>query len=555
MNRRGTDVFRKVIIAAAVTTFMAGCTTTSTNRTVSAIDKSESRVGQILRAANEKRGEDGPVSRERSVYLGSKSVPFKADVALPRPFLVETDFRYPGSKFTLAQATAIISNVSGIPIRIAQDVYSGAGTQTASAAAPAGGSRLPSPIPNMGGATASTDSLNNITMFATATPAGMLDQICRMTGLNWEFRDGIAVIQRYVTRSFPLKVQPGSTSFDFSIGKTGSGQAAATSGGISAGFTSQSSIQKKSGVVSAMASVETMIKGVLSPAGKVIPSLASGTVTVIDTIDGIERAAKIMDRENEILTRKAVVHVQVLSFREKDGDQASIDWSLVFNNLNKLGATISSPQTLANQDGGQMGLQVLRGRGGPGKFDGSTLFASLLHEYGQVSTVYDSNVPTRNRMVTPVQKLTQTSYLAKTTPAPASATGVAGGVPGLEPGVVTTGFDMQLQPNILDSNQVSLLFTLGVVDLTRIEKITSGVGANQFSIEAPETEAFQFQSDLFLNPGETALLTGYERTFNAYTKRKLGREIPLFAGGSFDGSSTKEKIFILVTPVIVGNAY
>lgn len=576
-------------IALAVAVLVSGCASDITKRTRIAYNDSDSMLNMILRAQNESTPrEDKPTMRVKTPYLGIKSVPFKSDLVLPGIFNVPKEFVYPGEKLTLAQAAERISRVSGIPIRIAQDVYTikgkdvktiAAGGQNLNGGIDTNSSVVPAIAPMVGGMSGMPagmgampaganahrsasgidvgDSLNNITLDATATPKQILDQLVTLNGLNWEYRDGVAIIQRLLSRSLQLNTTPGETSYDFNVGKNATSEASSaatgTSGSISTGFTSNSSV-KRVGKLTPLDSVKEAVKGVLSPYGDVFVSHATGTITVLDTIDGVEHATKLVNRENEILGRNATFRVEIISFKQKDSDQSGVEWDVVYDNMSKFGATITSPTSLVSATGATLGLQILTGPGGkPGRFDGSSAFLKLLNEVGEAHSMQSINVQTRNRNMTPASILAQTVYLARTTPAPASGTGVAGGVPGLEPGTITTGLDLKLQPNIMDNNQISLLMSVGLVDLIDIKTLTSGVGVNQQSIEAPATSGFEFQYDVSLTPGRTAVLSGYERIVNDFTERKLSRNSPLLAGGSFKGQSNKEKIFILVTPVVMSN--
>lgn len=510
---------------------LAGCATVATERTNDAVADGLARVAALKEQAGiiPVADKNSATVKVNKPYYGSKSMPFRAQTVLPEKFKERFEFRYPMVSFMLPQAVEKIASVTGIPIRLAQDV---------NVAGP--GDSSPKPI-----------QLN-----ASATAEAMLDQICRSQGLNWEFRDGVVVIQRYMTKTFTLMVQPGSADFDFSLGKNGQSQASSGSGTgtISTGFTSQAKVGKQA-KMTPMVSVVEAINKVISKEGKVIGSEATGSIVVIDTPDGIERASRIIERENEVLTRQAIFHVEVISFRANETDQSGVDWQVVFSNLNKVGATLTSPKSLANSIGGNIGVQLLTGTGSVGRFDGTKAFVTLLNEYGKTSTVYKNDIRTRNRSTTTVQSLAQTVYIARTTPAPPGINGASGGTPGLEPGTVTAGVDLKMQPYIFDSNQISLLFNLGIVDLSDIVPLSSGVGANQTTIEGPETKGFEFQEETFLTPGVTTLITGYERVLESYTRRKLGRDVPLAMGGSFKGDSQKEHLFILITPTMVGSAY
>jgi len=102
---------------------------------------------------------------------------------------------------------------------------------------------------------------------------------------------------------------------------------------------------------------------------------------------------------------------------------------------------------------------------------------------------------------------------------------------------------------------MSLLFSLGLLDLLDIKTLTSGSGAGQSSIQGPETKGYNFQQDVPLRVGETTFISGYEATMNSYTRRALDRDAPLLAGGSILGESGNQKLFIFITPISIGTNY
>lgn len=529
-------LLNKYTTALLISALLAGCASPVSQKALdsyndnSLIVKNQTAIQQakLVDHANK-----GSATKVNGIWLGYKSIPLKGDPVLPEAFRQIKEFNFPGQQFSLQQAADKIYSISNIQVRIANDVMR---EQT--------GAAKTAPIV--------------VTLNSTSSTAGILDQITSANGLSWENRDGVATIQRLVTRSFTLKSTPGTSSFQFASGKTGSSSASGSGssgsgGSISTGFTSTANTTS-AGVFNPMLAAENAVKSVLTPLGKVVTNVATGSIMVIDTMEGVDRAARIIDRENEILTRNATFKIEVLSFTANDKDEAGMDWQAIYKNLGKYGAAITSPSSLSSSTSASLAMQVLTGSA-PGRFDGSQAIIKLLAEKGNVTTVHSMDIRTRNLNVTPVSILSQTAYLAKTTPASASTAGTTGGVPGLEPGMVTTGFTMALQPNIMDSNQIALQFSVGLVDLLDIKQLTSGIGTNSQTIEAPMTGGFEFKQDVFLKPYETVVLTGYERVENKYTRRGLTDGTPLFAGGSFAAGRKKERLFILITPTIVANAY
>ncbi|MGN5477578.1 secretin N-terminal domain-containing protein [Cupriavidus basilensis] len=289
-----------------------------------------------------------------------------------------------------------------------------------------------------------------------------------------------------MTKIFTLKAIPGDSTFKSSIGKQGQTQTGAV--GSSNGSTVEAQVTTRKTNIemnskfSLWDSVEDAIKSVISPAGKYAISQASGTITVTDTRDVVEQVAKIVDHENAANTRQIAMRVEVLSVKLNNGQEFGVDWDLVFNQVSNMvpwALRFSSPASLVSNNAANLGVSILAPTNGAmsasqARWGGSKAFFKALSSFGRVSVVTTANAMTLNRQPVPVAITNQTTYLAKVTPAPAGASGSAGGTPGLEPGTVTTGFLLNLLPTVLDSNSILLQFGLGISDLTALVDVPSG---------------------------------------------------------------------------------
>ncbi|MDI3781591.1 PilN family type IVB pilus formation outer membrane protein, partial [Pseudomonas aeruginosa] len=63
-------------------------------------------------------------------------------------------------------------------------------------------------------------------------------------------------------------------------------------------------------------------------------SRATGTLTVTDRPEVLNRVQQLVNRENESITKQVLLNVNVLSVALTDKDQLGIDWNLVYKSLN-----------------------------------------------------------------------------------------------------------------------------------------------------------------------------------------------------------------------------
>lgn len=508
------------------------------------------------------------VQRSKGAWLGGRALPLQADTTLPEIFRQPAKLRFPG-RHNLATIAERITKVTGIPVSVKPDVFLSqsafvTGGAAGAATAPTNGTPLPPlPVPASSlsagvSSTAVSNTASDFEMNYEGTLAGYLDLLCARAGISWEYREGVISLHRLVTRVFTLKAIPGDAGFNSSIGKSADSKAGA--GQTSSGFNSASTVKMES-KFSVWDSLGDAIKSMLSPAGRVAMSQATGNITVTDTRDVIDQVARLVDKENANITRQVSMRVEVLSVRLNNASQYGIDWDIVFNQLsNAYQVRMSSPASLVSAATGNLGFSILApttpgtGTTTQQRFGGSQAFFSALNNYGRVSVVTTANAVTLNRQPVPVAITNQTAYLAETTPAPAGALGTTGGTPGLKPGVVTTGFLLNLLPTVLDSNSILLQFSLGISDLVRLKNSTSGIGASQSSIETPEVSSTEFLQRVAIRPGETLVLAGYERAVGQYDRRTLSEGAPVGVGGSFNGANNREAVVILVTPVLSDGA-
>ena len=159
-------------------------------------------------------GNSGSIS---TIYLGSKSMPLKTTAILPDIFHQIKRYQYPGQKMRLERAVSIIAAETGMLIRISVDVTGGMSPGSAVSKSAVNGVRPPLPSSLGSSLNSAGDS---IVLNTEKSLSEILDTICTQLGLNWEYRNGVVVIQRMVTRTFQLKVHAGTRQFDTSKRQT-----------------------------------------------------------------------------------------------------------------------------------------------------------------------------------------------------------------------------------------------------------------------------------------------------------------------------------------------
>ncbi|MEJ0003015.1 MAG: hypothetical protein WDN30_04640 [Pararobbsia sp.] len=79
--------------------------------------------------------------------------------------------------------------------------------------------------------------------------------------------------------------------------------------------------------------MQSAIKSMLSPAGSVVTSPATGIDFVTDTPDVLEHVGDFMEQQNRVLSRQVLVNVTVLSVTLSADDSYGINWQAVYQAL------------------------------------------------------------------------------------------------------------------------------------------------------------------------------------------------------------------------------
>jgi type IVB pilus formation R64 PilN family outer membrane protein len=449
----------------------------------------------------------------------------------------------------LQEVAERISALTGIPVAIAPEAASLASTSTATPPpVPAG--MPPQGFPGMQGA------VGNNLVYSGAL-SGFLDAATTRFGVYWEWENNGVRFFRTATKIFRLIALPGDTTLNAKIsnqsGGSGSSPGGAsggsTSGGGSSGGATAASSQEASASFSGLSvwkGIEDSIKTMLTTSGKIAVTAATGTVTVTDTPQVLRQVEYFIDQQNISLSRQVVVNVRVLSVDLNNSDNYGINWDSIYTNLSRnFGMTLNNTFT-PDVGATSLLLRTLGTPGAPGSttWSGSNVIIDALSKQGRVSQVTSASVTTLNNQPTPIQVGRQTSYLASSN----TTIGTVGApsTTALQPGLITTGFSMNLVPHLLDSKRLLLQYAVDLSSLLSLATVESGGS----SIQTPEIETRNFLQRVMLNSGDTLIVTGFEQATQSGAMQGVGDASNIALGGGVKGTKNKMVLVILIQPVI-----
>lgn len=540
----------KLFAAASALTLMSGCTGL-TERVESNVEQTDAKASSLIRDVGRAApaGIVGkalpPVEHESGIWL-SKNVVKVGPPALPPIFYEPATFDR--TVHSLAELAERITLRSGIPTKVSPDalaVSSGAAQATGSGgvAPPAAGG-----VPVMPSASGGAKAKAPIRItYSNGNFKSMLDTVAARFGVYWKYVNGAVQFYHTDSRTFQINAIPGDSTFSATVtsGATstgGAGGGAGSSGGTS-GVTANNS--QNTGVTSQLSvysSIEKSILAMLSSHGKVVASPATGTITVVDTPDTLDRVAAFVEDENKSLSRQITINVTVLAVTLAKSDNYGIQWDLIYKGLlSKYGIQNS----VAANNGTAFSAGILQSSSS--KFAGSELIVRALSEQGKVRRETTASVVTLNNQPVPVQVAKQTSYLKSSQ---TTITAQVGATTSLTPGIVTSGFNMSILPHVLNNGTVMLQFSTDISALRGFRTVSS----NGSSIETPELDTRNFLQRVAMKSNETLIISGFEQTDDNLDQNGVGSPRNYLFGGGFKGSSNKEVIVILITPTTMSGS-
>lgn len=523
-------------------------------------------------------------------YLVGRSVPLARDVALPRPLQkgVKIATLFPDGRVSIAQAAQRITLVTGIPVTITPDVYlptsalmpraSAAGVASPAGAAPVSApsasvsvgsvaaagplptslpaSGLSTPLPGMPTAVAQTspgvtvqpDSALDLDFPRMEAPlAQVLDNIANRLGIRWKYDDTANSIKFYrlVTKTWNVPVSPASNSYSTAF--NGTSYQSTNSNTLSAQNTT-SPVRSEASGLNELTSIKEAAESVLTRAGTINASQASGLITITDTPDAIERADAIISEQIAILSRMVLLRVQTVQITTNDDGESGVDWNALLtkalNHFPAFSLSATSPASLVSTNAGTLGLNIVSGGA-----NGTQAIIKALREIGRVQTSTELPLSTRNRHAISYNVRNTFAYVSNSVPATSSVSGTVS-TPALQTAQDSVGLKLVLFPNATNKDSVMLTLAIDQSVLQNIQTFTSGSGASQQSVQLPNINGEGSIQEVPIRNGQTLILTGFDRIGSQYDRRSMGDGMPLLAGGSQRQSLNRTTTIVLVSAVI-----
>ena len=417
----------------------------------------------------------------------------------------------------------------------------------------------------------------------SGTVKGALDLLAAKTGYVYSVNGNDVYWQAFVTKTFDIAFMPGSS--DYMMGKSassssgagnnpaggavGGGTATSVTGSIDDSASSQYSNLK--GTLSVWKDLESSIKQLLSPDGKVMVSEATTSVTVRDRPTNVSLISRFINNINNNLSKQVLVRVEILQVTLESDFNFGINWDVVqraFNNgkyqlVSNNGAPISltsATQLSLNATSAGISNTFIDNSGATNSATGIQALVNALQQQGKVSVVTQPQVLCQNNQVSQIRIIDQQGYLASVqTTSLAGGAGTSGSASitsQITPGAVVTGLTLYVLPKILGNRvylqvNADLSNNLGLTTISSNgQTITAGAApaANTSAIQVPNVQQKQFNQRSVIASGDTLILAGFRQTSNRAGAQQLFDSQAL---GGKTAQQVNTETLVLITPVIL----
>lgn len=379
---------------------------------------------------------------------------------------------------------------------------------------------------------------------------GLLDMEASGLGLSWRSDSSGVYIYQQDTRTFQLVILNTKVNSSASI-NSGSGNQLGSGGGTSGGTTGDISSNQKTdyGMNSDLYDdIRKTIEQMVTPkSGRFWLSAATGTLSVTDTPDVLNRIGRYIEYQNRVLSRQVQLNIQIVSVNQTRNEQMGLDWGLVYKSLQNVGASLTGSMANASSSAASAGISILdTASGNAAKFSGSSLLIHALSEQGNVSMALNQTDPTANLTPVAYQLSKSTGMLTSSS---STATANVGVTSTMTTTNVTTGLFMTMLPFIQENGDVQLQFAFSYTSPPDIKSFISRDGNTRNDTADTSTEGLARKVNL--RSGQTLVLTGSEQQNVSADKQGTFTPGNFILGGGQSGTRGRTTLVIMITPVLL----
>ena len=341
----------------------------------------------------------------------------------------------------------------------------------------------------------------------------ILDEIAARYGLSWRYDGTSVILRQFTVRTHRVVALPSRTEYSATIGTAGT-----------------------SGNIDLPDEIHSAVRSLAGPDAIVSFGRTSGQFTVTARPDNQRLVADYIKELNEFLSRQVAFDVNVLTVTLSEAESAGVEVDIFAGQ--KGGDSIRWT--------GRHGISGASGTVNVGVLSGDVdlkAFIGSLGRRGRVAVETRTGATTSNNRLVPVQVVSETAY-AKRVASVAGSEGTARTT--IEPGTLTTGFELHLLPRIVPGGNILLSYSISLSDLNELVEFTS----DRQTIQLPRVSTTSFEQQAIIGDNQTLVLMGFERSRRSHDRSATGGISALF-GGRAGAASDRIATVLMIRPRIL----
>lgn len=510
-----TFIFKPISLLVALTIALSGCAG-GISRTEGQFNRTNDTVNAGLARFDQRAGvRAGGAQFSDGIYVGATPERRNAAVLLPSRLqaadAVRLQSRDPMGLTDIAQR---LSEITGVPHLVAlgpTGQVSEVALETLKTAEEADQSEA---IEALARSLSGAKTGGDVTMRPNLKGplSGILDEVGSTFDVEWSFSDGRVIFRDFITRQYQISALPSATQSSSSVGSD--------------------AIQSSSSLATDVWSeIRTALDGIVGDGANVSIGAATGMVTITARVSDQNRVQEYIQKLNMAVGQQITFDVNILTVALSDENAVGIDLQRAFQAVNA--QALGAENIITRAGAGVVNIGLI-----DGDVDISAV-AKALATQGKVSVTTRAGATTSNNRVAPIEVVDQRAYLrevALTTDSNGQSR------TSRTADTVTTGFQMQLFPRILNTRDIMVQYSVRLSELNDIKVFGDGNEA----IQLPEVSTTSFEQQAVLENGQTLILAGFERN-----RAEVSNSKGLF-GASMDRRIDRVATLIMITPRIVG---
>lgn len=533
---------KKITLLAATSAIVLGaCSGPAINN--AKIDRTKAHVGMNLERLGERDSlRPGGSQFTDGIYVGAAAERNSFSALLPanleKPGAIRLVSRIPMSLGTVAGA---LSEMTGIPhvmalgptgqivaaspeetktaMQAVQESSQASATEVGPNARPA--PRNATVTPSRRTSTNAPQSDLTIKPDLRGSLSDVLDKVANAFEVEWTYSDGRILFRDYVTRKYQITALPTTSTYASAVGSNA--------------ITSNTAITSD-----VWAEVRDTMKGLVGEQAQVSIGSTTGLVTVTAKVSDQNRVKEYIEQLNGSLAQQITFDVNVLTVNLSDTQNFGLDLSTAIAGADGTAQFGAAPfyGTDPSLIAGPVNIGVISGEVQLGAI------VQALSSQGQVSVSNRTGATTSNNRGVPIEVVEESAYLAEVS---VEKDDNGNQTVTRTPGTVTTGFQMQLLPRVMNNRDIMVHYTVRLSSLNDLKTFGTGNEA----VQLPEVSTTSFEQQAVLKNGQTLVLAGFERE-----RVSTGKDSGIggtAAGANIGHSSSESKVatVLLITPRLV----